>query len=282
MLRKRIFIGFFPRNAAVNTTTSAGALSSPKNTQKSLMDPSSTSIITASKNQQLTRIGWWNPKIFVQEESKLPFPTLLTTASNPSHSTNITPDFLHHPPPPLPPSIAQLTSHNLPLSLLHPSTGTSFSLPFLADRPPSWRYLQIDTQTIHWNISPSTGTVTNTNSTQQQIEPYFCTMAIYHVEPILSEQQQDAPKWRCFLPKSGRVTEALRFDIVNHEDTMDLHQAFPKSLWPYHVSSLNNMTASNTQDGDYHQEYVEEQDLWNSCSFCFFNRNRNSSLEIST
>ena len=204
MLRKRIFIGSFPRNAAVNTTTSAGALSSPKNTQKSLMDPSSTSIITASKNQQLPRIGWWNPKIFVQEESKLPFPTLLTTASNPSHSTNITPDFLHHPPPPLPPSIAQLTSHNLPLSLLHPSTGTSFSLPFLADRPPSWRYLQIDTQTIHWNISPSTGTVTNTNSTQQQIEPYFCTMAIYHVEPILSEQQQDAPKWRCFFTEIGK------------------------------------------------------------------------------
>lgn len=240
-------------NSAANTAS--GVLSSPKNTQQSFIDSSST-IITATKNQQLPRIGWWNPKIFLQEESKLPFPTLLTTASNHSHSINITPESPHHPPPPLPPSIAQLTSHNLPLSLLHPSTGTSYSLPFLADRPPSWRYLQIDTQAIQWNISSSIDTVTSTNSIQQQIEPYFCTMAIYHVEPILSEQQ-DSPKWKCFLPKSGRVTEALRFDIVNHEDTMDIYQAFPKSLWPYHVSSLNNLTTSNIQDADYHEDRLQ-------------------------
>lgn len=237
------------------TNTASGVLSSPKNTQQSFIDSSST-IATVTKNQQLPRIGWWNPKIFPLEESKLPFPTILTAASNLSHSINITPDSPHHPPPPLPPSIAQLTSHNLPLSLLHPSTGTSYSLPFLADRPPSWRYLQIDTQAIHWNISSSTSTVTNVNSIQQQIEPYFCTMAIYHAEPVLS-QQQDSSKWRCFLPKSGRVTEALRFDIVNHEDTIDLHQAFPKSLWPYHVSSLNNVNTSNTQDADYHEDRLQ-------------------------
>ena len=76
----------------------------------------------------------------------------------------------------LKPSPTRLKEANAPLSKLHPATSVVSHLPFLSDRPPSWRHLQVDAKTIGFHpfhpFHPIHG----------EIEPLFCTLSIYHVE----------------------------------------------------------------------------------------------------
>ena len=49
------------------------------------------------------------------------------------------------------------------------------TLPLLSDRPPSHRYLQIDTQAVAFP------------PVEEEVEPYFCSVAIYNVETVLEQ-----------------------------------------------------------------------------------------------
>mmetsp|Transcript_5966 Transcript_5966/g.9423 ORF Transcript_5966/g.9423 Transcript_5966/m.9423 type:complete len:3872 (+) Transcript_5966:128-11743(+) len=134
----------------------------------------------------------------------------------------------------LKPSPAKLREENLPLSHLHPATSIASTLPFLSDRPPSWRYLQIDTKAI--GFPPLGG----------EIEPLFCSLAIYHVETVAttgSEHGVPAPN----LQKCGRVTEILHFDVVTDES---VERRCFGALWPYHHSvSTDSVDATKRTQG---------------------------------
>jgi hypothetical protein len=206
---------------------------------------------------------------------------------------------------PLPPSILQLRQHNLPLSLVNQTSTLASTLPFMCDRPPSWRYLQIDTQAVGFASPVMVGTSTaggggagaggagsgssgdksgggaaaasgaaGGNSAGGEIEPLFCSMAIYHVESVISLVQNldDAQsidsaspasadgtqasnsgasaggrnnnpnvvqRGRLVWNKCGRVTEALRFDVVN--DPL-IQEKCKKSVWPYNAVSIDPLT----------------------------------------
>ena len=186
------------------------------------------------------RIGWWNNTrnpTNNTNDNKGPDPILVSDTSSRMETSSTTPCWI-------PPSVDILKSHNLPLSLLHNSFGYCPLIPFVADRPPSWRYLQIDTQSVGFATE---------HQQHPQIEPLFCTMAIYHVEPVLmansntdydggsiSRGGKNSTSWRFSIPKSGRVTEALRFDVVGNEE-IELDNSFQKSLWPYHVLEEDNI-----------------------------------------
>jgi hypothetical protein len=132
----------------------------------------------------------------------------------------------------LDPSPEKLRTDNLPLSRMHAATSMEQCLPYLSDRPHSHRYLQIDTQAIAF--PPLKG----------EIEPLFCSLAIYNVEAMLiignaqgsgeratgnttSNKAKAAPlpNWQ----RCGRVTEALCFDFVS--DT-DVAQRCSGALYP--------------------------------------------------
>jgi hypothetical protein len=113
----------------------------------------------------------------------------------------------------LSPSRDDLLRQNKSLSELHPAVDTIAQLPLLSDRHPSTRYVQVDTTVVGF---PSLG----------EVEPFFCSMAIWHVDPgtTLNEKQM-----------CGRVTESLCFDIVSDSDVEESCRA---ALCPNTSSSL--------------------------------------------
>jgi hypothetical protein len=118
----------------------------------------------------------------------------------------------------LKPSPLKLRQENAPLSQLHPATSVASCLPFLSDRPPNWRYLQIDTKAIGF---PPLG---------NELEPLFCSLAIYHVESVsVASESSSVPTPN--LQKCGRVTEILHFDVVTDQE---VEERCAGSLWPYH------------------------------------------------
>jgi hypothetical protein len=167
------------------------------------------------------RRGWWNTK---EEEGARPddfngnADPLLPEAT-PLHLPPAAPDptimLVTH----LEPLPDVLRENNLPLSQLHAATSMEQTLPFLSDRPPSYRYLQIDTQAI--GFPPIRG----------EIEPLFCSLAIYNVETVSGApggEQGPAPVPD--LQRCGRVTEALHFDVVGDETVA---QRCAGALWPH-------------------------------------------------
>jgi hypothetical protein len=138
----------------------------------------------------------------------------------------------HHVETGLSPSPMTLWKQNRSFAELHPATSTSKALPFLSDRPPSTRNLQIDAKTVEF-------------SSVGEIEPFFCTMAVWHVETasstvapgsidarapsssssVASSQAYPVPYFR----RSGRITESLYFDVVSEPEVAD--KCAP-SLWP--------------------------------------------------
>ncbi len=112
------------------------------------------------------------------------------------------------------PTPKKLREENLPLSLLHSATSTAEVLPFLSDRPPSYRYVQIDARAV--GFPPLAG----------EIEPLFCSLSIYHVET--DGTSNPAPN----MQKCGRITETLNFDVVSDPE---VEQRCSGSLWPYAV-----------------------------------------------
>ena len=177
-----------------------------------------------------SRYGWWH----VPDETELPPKPDSATESPETDSQSVeggteTPLQL----PPLEHSASALHIHtkleptpeklqelNSPLSLLHPATSLSQSLPLLSDRPPSHRYVQVDTQAVGF---PTLG---------GEVEPFFCSLAIYNVETISQggNDQNESPVPN--IQRCGRVTETLHFDIVS-DPTVE--KRCRGSLWPYLV-----------------------------------------------
>jgi hypothetical protein len=128
------------------------------------------------------------------------------------HGATAAPHMVHSP---LSPTPDQLRRDNLPLSRLHAATSMVQTLPFLSDRPPSLRHLQIDTQAVAFP------------PIKEEIEPFFCSIAIYNVETVAGTSS------KTLLPdlqRCGRVTEALYFDYAAHESVEARCRA---ALWPY-------------------------------------------------
>jgi hypothetical protein len=168
-----------------------------------------------------TRYGWWNVADYDEENQG--------GASSDKRDDMESPDPLQLPPTEhfadaafvttrLTPTPEKLREENLPLSRLHAATSVASILPFLSDRPPSWRNLQIETRAVGF---PSLG---------GEIEPLFCSLAIYHVEPQPNPSggPRSAPVPN--LQRCGRVTEFLDFDIVTDKD---VEACCREALWPY-------------------------------------------------
>jgi hypothetical protein len=136
---------------------------------------------------------------------------------------------------PLEPTPESLKEDNLPLSRMHAATSMAQTLPFLSDRPPSFRYLQIDTQQIAFP------------PLKDEIEPLFCSLAIYNVETISSGMSTGAqsPAPIPDLQRCGRVTEALHFD---HVSSPDVEARCAPALWPYSNTTLSSEVAEGTPD----------------------------------
>ena len=126
----------------------------------------------------------------------------------------------------LSPSPRTLKMQNKSLTELHSATTTARHLPFLSDRAPGMRYLQIDTKAVEFT---PTG----------EIEPFFCTMAIWHVE---TAAEVDAPPGSVStataskpsqvpvpdLRRCGRITESFYFDAVSDPE---VQERCATSLW---------------------------------------------------
>lgn len=162
-----------------------------------------------------TRVGWWS---HLGYEPMVPDVTPAAVNDSPLqlppiyHAANaIRIKSLVGPEP------VDLMKENLPLSRLDAVTPLSEVLPYLCDRPPSTRYLQIDTQAV--GFPPIGG----------EFEPLFCSLAIYHVETIASSGHvTDAPIPD--LRRCGKITETLYFDYVSDESVA---QMCVDALWPY-------------------------------------------------
>jgi hypothetical protein len=128
------------------------------------------------------------------------------------HSATAAPHMIHSP---LEPTPEQLRRDNLPLSRLHAATSMIQTLPFLSDRSPSLRHLQIDTQAVAFP------------PIKEEIEPFFCSIAIYNVETVAGTSSKTP---LLDLQRCGRVTEALSFDYAAHET---VEARCRTSLWPY-------------------------------------------------
>ena len=172
-----------------------------------------------------TRFGWWNN---IDDEEEVLWPVLSDMVQDSSDEpplikprTDYSTDSLLVNTR-LKPTPAKLREENAPLSRLHSATSVASCLPFLSDRPPSWRYLQIDTKAIGFTALGG------------EIEPLFCSLAIYHVETssMSSSEQSSAPSPN--LQKCGRVTEVLHFDVVSDKD---VEERCLGALWPYHDKS---------------------------------------------
>lgn len=122
----------------------------------------------------------------------------------------------------LEPTPDELCKANLPLSRMHAATSMAQTLPYISDRPPSYRYLQMDTQTVGFRPIGA------------DIEPLFCSLAIYNVETVSSGGGDHGAAPVPDLQRCGRVTEALNFDILS--DT-EIAERCSDALWPYAKSS---------------------------------------------
>ena len=213
---------------------------------------------TKRKYSSRTRYGWWNagdpedwpatvpkqgdkttqqdddaslksPRVNLEEESsegadvpnRLHFPPL-------QHSATALQAVTH-----LEPTPGTLRKENLPLSQMHAATSMAQSLPYLSDRPPSHRYIQIDTQGI--TFPPVGG----------EVEPMFCSLGIYNIETITTSSGASSSNnsdrsgngGATPLPdlhRCGRVTELLNFDVFTEES---VGKRCESALWPYEPSS---------------------------------------------
>ncbi len=118
----------------------------------------------------------------------------------------------------LEPSPEKLHKQNRPLSELHPATSLAQALPFLSDRPPSYRYLQVNTQAVAFP------------ALQEEVEPLFCSLAIYHVETIAHNLGDRGMAPIPDLDRCGKVTETLNFDLIKNAQ---VEQSCSFSLSPY-------------------------------------------------
>lgn len=186
-----------------------------------------------------SRFGWWNKK---EDEIKAPESG---DDSNDLDSHNQTEELPLQLPPldhsalapvietGLEPTPETLHKQNLPLSNLHPATSLAQALPFLSDRPPSYRYVQIDAHAVGF---PNLG---------GEIEPLFCSLAIYHVESVAHGNKDPSMAPVPDLQRCGKVTETLNFDVVSDAD---IERRCAAALWPY-PSSEGEVATQGTRCG---------------------------------
>ena len=176
---------------------SGGASSQTSNELNSVKDRSFDMNENSSQNTR----GWWDAS--EQSSVSSPAPQVFKGESKVDDG-RVAKNILK-----LHPSRTLLKQLNLPATLLHPGTSAAERLPFLSDRLPCHRHLQIETQSVVFSDIGG------------EIEPMFCSLAIYHIEgsgprsPIAS---------RC-----NRVSEILHFDMVTDSTVEDICGA---ALWP--------------------------------------------------
>jgi len=181
-----------------------------------------------------SRFGWWNKNEHQQEsetgedvesssaeELPVQLPPLEHAAFAPHVETG------------LEPKPETLHKQNLPLSRLNPATSMAQALPFLSDRPPSYRFLQIDTQAVTFS------------SLAGEIEPLFCSVAVYHVESVSQNVVDPSVAPKPDLSRCGKVTETLHFDVVADRE---VEQRCKEALFPY-PSSEGEIDSQGTRCG---------------------------------
>jgi len=100
----------------------------------------------------------------------------------------------------------------------HEASTTLECLPYLSDRSPSTRYIQIDAQYVGFPL-------------ESEIEPLFCSLSIWHVEqPTNSLSKSNESKTSINMERCSRITEALHFDIISDSK---LEQKYMSSIWPF-------------------------------------------------
>ena len=134
----------------------------------------------------------------------------------------------------LQPSPATLHRQNRPLSELHPATSLAQALPFISDRPPSYRYLQVNTQAVAFP------------ALVEEVEPLFCSLAIYHVETIDHSMGDRTMAPIPDLERCGKVTETLNFDLTKNPE---VEKSCFSSLSPYTTDTTNQQSSHLTSCG---------------------------------
>ncbi|CAB9509212.1 expressed unknown protein [Seminavis robusta] len=245
-----------PRVASRSRNHASAAMSTPvsrKTTSKATAPPSS-----AKRGGRLNtrhRFGWWSPpeslengkggvvssdhSVISGSEQSNSSSTVQNTEASSQEDPLQLPPLYHasqnvHIDTRLQPGPEKLKEENLPLSDLHSATALANALPYLSDRPPSYRYLQIDTQAVGF---PPLGA---------DVEPLFCSLAIYNVETTPGNDHGSTP--RPDLQRCGRVTEVLNFDVVTDPQ---VEESCIGSLWPFFASST--MTPQTSKTGSVSQ-----------------------------
>ena len=164
---------------------------------------------------QSKRIGWWNIsndlglKPNNESARKEASDTEDATLGLPSSREEIREDFSWT----TYPSPDKLKTENRSFAELHPTVDTIKYLPYLSDRNPLLRHVQIDTQLVGF---PSVG----------EVEPFFCSLALWNIEPSSSTGEFPQISWEL----CGRITEFLNFDIVSDKE---VEESCRSALWPY-------------------------------------------------
>jgi hypothetical protein len=232
------------RYGSVSSASVAGGHSpsvDSKQTAQTKQQQQQTTPLQSSKQYDTRgRFGWWNVNEMDAKmgDSKKATDDLAEESSKQTLELPLQLPPFHHSSSTLPvisvlePTPSELRDANLPLSRMHAATSMSQTLPYLSDRPPSYRYLQIDTQAV--GFPPMGG----------EVEPLFCSIAIYNIETVSSGVIGDhgaAPVPD--LQRCGRVTEALNFDLVNDKE---ISKRCRQALWPY---SRTNIVPDSDDDG---------------------------------
>jgi len=234
-----------PSSSDSTNGVSYGGRSGAGSTPSKLGSKSQKDVISAKKKQlsSRSRYGWWN----VAEEKKECDTNIsevldedpITGKMDPSKPPLHLPPTQHsastlHVVSPLKPSPEKLREDNLPLSCLHAASSITQSLPYLSDRPPSHRFLQIDTQAV--GFPPIGG----------ELEPLFCSLAIYNVETVSGSSKEKSMAPVPDLLRCGRVTEALNFDVVSDQE---IEKRCSGALWPYASTSIEDDRLRGTRCG---------------------------------
>jgi hypothetical protein len=202
-----------------------GKMESPKGRNKAPSPPK----LSHGRFDSRARYGWWN----IRDEDKSKKNTENGMGMDevgkpePTHPLQL-PPMEHGSSAPLihtrlEPSPEKLCEQNRPLSHLHAATSLAQTLPFLSDRPSSYRYLQVDTQAVGF---PALG---------GEVEPLFCTLAIYNVETVSPSGNGPNVAPMPDIQRCGKVTETLNFDVVSDPD---VERRCFGSLWPYAQNQL--------------------------------------------
>jgi len=232
-----------PRRQGAHATTPSESSAVTTGSRADATTPSSKKATRNSKrNASRSRFGWWNVDETAkrkgkaggdhsEKETKALLSALPPTEADKDDKAASEPPLqlppLHHSSSAiqvttlLEPQPHELHKANQPLSSMHAATSVAQTLPYLSDRPPSYRYLQIDTQAVAFRPIGA------------ELEPLFCSLAVYNVETISSEQQGGGGLDHAPVPdlqRCGRVTEALQFDVISDPD---IAQRCGGALWPY-------------------------------------------------